>query len=113
MGDCKELDILSVSTTVGSLEDARRLARVLVEQRLAACVQIDPEVRSFYRWQGSIHDDAEVRLVIKSVPDCLVALQRFLAQQHPYEVPEFVATRMTASPGYAAWVRGEITVPAG
>lgn len=111
MEDCKEPDILTVTTTVGSRADAERLARGLVERRLAACVQLDEAVTSVYRWQGRLCADPEVRLVIKTLPECEGALQAFLRGHHPYELPQFAAARMRASEAYAAWVRSEVTAP--
>jgi periplasmic divalent cation tolerance protein len=110
MQDCKEPDILAVTTTVGSIEDAHRLARGLVEARLAACVQVDAAITSTYRWEGRLCEEAEVRLVIKTLPACEAALQAFLAAHHPYEVPQFLAQPMRASDAYAAWVRSEVGV---
>lgn len=114
MEDCKDLDILSVTTTVGSLAQAQALARQLVAARLAACVQLEPGVQSFYTWQGQACEEAEVRLTIKTLPAAAQALLDFLGAHHPYEVPQFLATRMQASPAYAQWVRGEVDLrPAG
>ena len=104
-------DMLMVTTTVGSREDARKLARAIVQARLAACVQVEDGLTSFYRWQGKECEDAEVRLTIKTLPGCEAALQALFAQQHPYQVPQFVATRMQASEGYHDWARGEVTLP--
>lgn len=102
------MDILSLSTTVGSTEDAHRLARALVERRLAACVQVDEGVRSHYRWQGALCADAEVRLTVKSLPALLPRLQAFMAAEHPYELPQLLWTTCAASPAYAEWVRSEV-----
>jgi periplasmic divalent cation tolerance protein len=109
MEDCKDLDIVSVTTTVGSVADARALARALLERRLAACVQVEAGLTSFYRWEGRECEDAEVRLTIKTVPQGEQALHEFFAEKHPYEVPQFLAVRMRASPAYHAWARGEVT----
>jgi len=111
MQDCKELDILSVTTTVGSLETAKVLAREILSQKLAACVQLDQGIISLYRWKGELCEEPEVRLVIKSLPDCEAALQALLAQHHPYELPQFLAQRMRADEAYAQWVRAEVDVP--
>jgi periplasmic divalent cation tolerance protein len=113
MQDCKELDILSVTTTVSSVEDAKALAREILAQRLAACVQIEQGLVSLYRWQGQLCEEPEVRLVIKSLPGCEPALQALFAGHHPYEVPQFLATRMSASAGYAQWARAETAAPPG
>ena len=112
MEDCKQFDVLSVTTTVGSLADARQLARGLVERRLAACVQLDEGVRSFYRWDGKLCDEGEVRLTIKTLPACESALLAFFAEHHPYDVPQFLAVTMRASEAYAQWAGSEVTVPA-
>jgi periplasmic divalent cation tolerance protein len=108
MQDCKDLDILSVTTTVGSVADAQALARALLAANLAACVQVEPGLQSFYRWEGKECDDPEVRLTIKTLPGCAEALQAFFAEHHPYEVPQFLAVAMRAGPAYAAWVREEV-----
>jgi periplasmic divalent cation tolerance protein len=88
--------------------DAERLAQGLLERRLAACVQLDEGVQSHYRWQGKACADAEVRLTIKSLPALLPQLQAFMAEQHPYEVPQLLWQTMGASPAYAEWVRGAV-----
>jgi len=113
MQDSGELDVLSVTTTVGSLADGQALARQLLAQRLAACVQVEQGLTSFYRWRGDQHEDAEVRLVIKTIPGREAALKEFFAHHHPYDVPQFLAVRMRASEAYAAWVRAETQGPAG
>jgi periplasmic divalent cation tolerance protein len=102
-------DILSLVTTVGSEDDARRLAELLLERRLAACVQLDRGVESHYRWEGKACVDAEVRLTIKSAPDRLEPLQAFLADEHPYDLPQLVWQVDRASAAYAAWVRAEVS----
>jgi periplasmic divalent cation tolerance protein len=112
MQDCKELDILSVTTTLASLDDAKALAREILHQGLAACVQVDQGLTSLYHWKGQLCEETEVRLVIKSLPGCEGALQALFAEHHPYEVPQFLATTLRASEGYAAWARGETRPPA-
>ena len=102
------MEILSLTTTVASREDAERLARALLGRRLAACVQIDDGVQSHYRWKGETCADAEVRLTIKSLPARLAAIQAFMAEQHPYELPQLLWQVMAASPAYAEWVRQEV-----
>jgi periplasmic divalent cation tolerance protein len=107
----EQLDILSVTTTVGSPAAAKVLAREILTQRLAACVQIDEEVTSLYRWQGELREEAEVRLVIKSLPGCEAALQALFARHHPYDVPQFLAVHMSARKAYCDWARGETRIP--
>jgi len=111
MEDCKDLDILIVTTTVGSAADAERLAREILARRLAACVQIEAGLRSFYRWEGQMCDEPEWRLVIKTVPAHADPLRALLQQSHPYELPQFTAWAAQASTDYAAWVRAETGPP--
>ena len=111
MAECNDRDILAVTTTVASLADARALARAIVQRRLAACVQVEEGLSLFYRWQGKECEDAEVRLTIKTLPECEEALLALFAEQHPYEVPQFLCVLMRASEGYFAWARGEVTPP--
>ena len=111
MEDCKDLDILSVTTTVGSLADAQALARALLDQRLAACVQAEPGLTSFYRWEGRLCEDAEVRLTIKTLVACAGALQAFFGERHPYEVPQFLAVTLQASRAYFDWVAQQVSLP--
>lgn len=107
MPDCSELDILSVTTTVGSLADARALAQEILSRRLAACVQVEEGITAFYRWQGKPCEEPEVRLVIKTAPGAEGALQAFFASRHPYDVPQFLVATLRASEAYARWARSE------
>ncbi len=91
-------------------EQAEPLARALVEQRLAACVNLLPGVTSLYRWEGRICADAEVTLLIKTASDRVEALREGILALHPHTVPEFVVLRVdgTASlPAYLEWVINE------
>lgn len=108
MPDPNDTGILTVTTTVGSLDDARRLAREIVERRLAACVQLEPIAASFYRWEARLCEDPEVRLSIKTLPRLRDALQACLRELHPYELPQFLAETQQASAAYADWVRSEV-----
>ncbi|MEO8652596.1 MAG: divalent-cation tolerance protein CutA [Ramlibacter sp.] len=111
MQDPDELLVLSVTTTVGSLEAARALAKRILDEKRAACVQLDSAINSLYRWQGELHDEPEVRLVIKTLPACEEALRELFARHHPYEVPQFLSTAMRASAAYVQWVREQVVVP--
>ena len=94
-----------VLTTAGTAFDVAALARELVEQRLAACVNIIPRIESIYRWQGRIETGAEQLLLIKTTRERLDALRAALLARHPYEVPEFVLIQPdeVAEP-YRAWL---------
>lgn len=92
-------------TTVGLSFDVASLARDLVERRLAACVNVVEKVRSFYRWNGAVEDDAEQLLIIKTSEEKVDALRDALFARHPYEVPEFIVIRMDdVSPAYREWL---------
>lgn len=108
MSHCNGVDILTVTTTVGSLDDARRLGRALVEGQLAACVQLEPIAASIYRWEGKLCEEPEVRLTIKTSPAGAEALQAFFAAHHPYVVPQFVSMACGASEAYGQWVVAEV-----
>jgi len=93
-----------VLTTVGADFDAGALANTLVEQRVAACVNILPAMRSIYRWKNAIEDDREQLLVIKTTEERVDALRDTLFARHPYEVPEFVVLTAEAEGPYGAWL---------
>ncbi len=101
-----------VLTTLPASADAGAVARDLVERRLAACVGIGAGVRSVYRWQGGVEDDAEVPLLIKTTGDRVAALEARLREVHPYEVPEFVVLEAGASEAYGAWLLDAVAVDA-
>ena len=79
-----------VLTTVGAGFDAHSLANELVDLRIAACVNILPQVYSVYRWKEGVENDTEQILLIKTVDDRVEALRQALFERHPYEIPEFV-----------------------
>lgn len=96
-------------STVGAAHDARALAHHLVEKRLAACVNILPSVTSVYRWEGTVSEDAEQLLVIKTSEERVDALREALLAGHPYDVPEFVVIAIDGlSESYGAWLMGAL-----
>jgi periplasmic divalent cation tolerance protein len=105
-------DKIVVLSTCGSAEEAERVARHLVELRLAACVQIAPGARSFYHWQGELADDNEFQLIIKSRRDLFAALCAELRKVHSYEVPEILALPVVDGAGtYLEWMDRELQPP--
>lgn len=85
---------------------ADEFARALVEQQLAACVNVLPEMQSVYRWEGGVQQDAERQLLIKTTADRLEALEARVAALHPYDVPEFLVVPVTGgSDRYLEWLR--------
>jgi periplasmic divalent cation tolerance protein len=102
-------DKILVLTTCGSAEEAARLARLLVESRLAACVAVTPGVRSIYRWQGAIEESEEWSLAIKSRRDLFEALSAELRRLHSYETPEIMAIPvLEGGAAYLEWMDGEL-----
>ena len=94
-----------VLTTADSSELALKIASALVENREAACVSIVPGIRSIYRWEGKVCDDAELLLVIKSSADRFEAVRSRIRQLHTYQVPEIISVDITAGDAtYLRWL---------
>ena len=87
------------------LPSAQRIADALVDERLAACVNLLPGMRSVYRWQGVIQHDDEILLLIKTTRQRVDALGARIASLHPYELPELIAVEVVGGlPAYLSWV---------
>lgn len=96
--------LMAVVTTVGTPEQARELARKMVQERLAACAQIS-EMESVYEWKGRLEQEREWRIVFKTTANASTALQKALAEAHPYEVPAILTLQVDeANAAYALWV---------
>ena len=95
-----------VLVTCASAAEAKRIARAVVEERLAACVNIFPgAVASIYRWKGKVESAQERLLLIKTSRKCLAKLQATVERLHSYDVPEFIALPIAAgSRAYLAWL---------
>ena len=97
--------VVLVLTTLGASADATRFARTLVEERLAACVSVLPAMTSIYRWKGSVDEDREQQVIMKTTSDRVPALEARLRQLHAYEVPEFIVIPASGgSAAYLGWV---------
>jgi periplasmic divalent cation tolerance protein len=100
---------LQVVTTTSREEDAERIARVLLEKRLAACVQISGPVTSLYWWKGVLETSEEWLCSIKTSEDQYAALEKAIRKVHPYEAPEIVALPVLGgSKDYLKWLQGEL-----
>lgn len=102
-------DMLAVFTTFANEDDAARVSRTLVEERLVACANLLPGARSLYRWEGRVADEREVVVLMKTRKQDWAALVARLHELHPYEVPECVALRIAAgAPAYMAWLEAAL-----
>jgi periplasmic divalent cation tolerance protein len=98
-------DLVLVLSTVADEEGAEALARTLVDERLAACVNLLPPMASVYRWKGKLERDTERQLVIKTSRDRVSALESRLKELHPYELPEFIVLPIeSGSREYLGWM---------
>ncbi|TLU88353.1 MAG: divalent-cation tolerance protein CutA [Chlorobium sp.] len=94
-----------VITTVPDREEAESLAEGILDNRLAACVQMS-EVRSFFLWESSLQKENEIVMYIKTTDACYGELESYISQYHPYDVPEIIKLPVTGGlPGYLEWLR--------
>jgi periplasmic divalent cation tolerance protein len=101
--------VVLVLTTIAAEADGAALARTLVDERLAACVNVLPAMTSVYRWKGQLEQDREQQLIIKTTRDRLAALEARVRDLHSYELPEFlVIAAGGGSEAYLAWVEESV-----
>jgi periplasmic divalent cation tolerance protein len=99
-----------VFSTFADKESGRTVGRTLVEERLAACANVIPQIESIYHWQGSIESSAEVLVIFKTTRELYPVFERRLRALHPYEVPEIVALELAAGlPAYLDWVAKSVS----
>lgn len=104
--------VMVAISTAPDRDTARQIAHALVEERLAACVNLVEPIESIYRWQGAIEQSAEVMLILKTIRSRLPALERRLRELHPYELPELLAWESAAgSADFIDWVIGQTRRP--
>lgn len=101
-------EVVIVLTTIGADPDAVVLAKTLVDERLAACINVLPPMQSVYRWKGKVEQEREQQLVMKTRAETVTALQARVKELHPYQLPEFIVLNGAASTAYAAWVRESV-----
>lgn len=105
-------EIVIVMTTCPDAASAQQIAGMVVTDKLAACVQRIPAMQSTYMWQGKLQDEAEVLLLIKTLPHAVPALTRRILEVHPYEVPELlIQTADCGNEAYLQWVRTNVFAP--
>ncbi len=100
-----------VLTTAGSEEEARKIARALVDRRLAACVNVVPQITSIYRWQGNVEEAREWLLIVKTTAAAFGQVRHAIAELHSYEVPECVCLAIEDGlPDYLEWIADSVSV---
>jgi len=105
-------DYIQVITTTERKEDAGAIARWLVENRLAACVQVSGPITSTYRWQGKIETAEEWQCSAKTLRKLYEPVEQSIRRMHPYDVPEILAIEIVAgSQSYLTWLEGEVEAP--
>ena len=98
-------DKIVILSTCASEEEAERIALLLVDRGLAACVNVIPQVKSFYRWKGAVESSGEILLLIKTSRRHFENLREALERAHSYEAPEVIALPIIdGSPGYLSWL---------
>lgn len=109
MTDAPPTSVLAVLSTAPDAAVAERIGTALVEERLAACVNILADVTSIYRWKGSVERATEVLMVVKTTPGAVARLRARIVDLHPYDVPEVLALAVpTGHEPYLEWVRAEV-----
>jgi len=102
-------EFIQVITTVEHKADAEKIAKILVEKRIAACVQIIGPMTSYFQWQEKLDSTQEYLCLIKSREDLFSELEAVINKIHPYEVPEILATAITkGGKGYLSWLVAEL-----
>ena len=105
-----DMGAVVVLVTVPETADAAAMARTLVEERLAACVSILPDMTSIYRWEGNVEEATERQMVIKTSRGMVGVLQERLHDLHPYDVPEFLVIDVAGgSERYLSWLRDAVS----
>ncbi|MFH1379270.1 MAG: divalent-cation tolerance protein CutA [bacterium] len=98
-----------VFTTTSSETEAKKIARTLLEEKIAACAQIVPHISSVYWWKGNIDESSEVLIIIKTIQDNIQALIARIKQLHSYDVPEIVAVDIAeGNPSYLSWIKNSV-----
>lgn len=100
-------DIIVLRTTVGNRADAERLARSCIDERLAACVTIEPPALSIYRWRGAVETGEEFPLLFKTTVELALRLRTRIVELHPYDLPVVEGWPVAADNAVLAWVRDE------
>lgn len=106
----KASDVIVVFMTAANRDEATRLAEMLVNEELAACVQVLPEIESIYRWQGKVERQPEVLIIAKTIQSVFQKLEARVRAMHSYDTPEIVAVPLAAgSAPYLEWLHSNVS----
>ena len=98
-----------ILTTVSAVEEGESIANILVEKQLAACINIIPKISSVYRWEGKVHSESEILLLIKTTKDLETEVYREVQNVHPYDTPELITVPITnGSETYLDWMTAAV-----
>ncbi|KAK3605244.1 hypothetical protein CHS0354_037644 [Potamilus streckersoni] len=98
--------------TVPNVDVARKLAHGIIQNRLAACVNIIPGLTSVYEWKGKVEEDSELLLMIKTATDKVADLSKFVRENHPYECAEVISSKIDdGNPPYLKWIGDTVSKP--
>jgi periplasmic divalent cation tolerance protein len=98
------MELIAIITTLGNLDDARHLAKTLIERKLAACAHLNP-IESYYYWDGALQHDSEVRVLFKCLKSSYTRVEAAIRELHPYELPAICAFDITqVNEAYGNWV---------
>ena len=100
-------DVIMVITTTSNKEEAKKIAKILLEEKLAACIQID-KIESIYKWNGDIVEEEEFRVVIKTLKSLYKKVEEKIKLIHSYEIPQIIAIEAEALKEYKDWLKGEL-----
>ncbi|EKE08761.1 MAG: hypothetical protein ACD_17C00008G0002 [uncultured bacterium] len=91
-------------------DEAKRIVHELLDRKLIACASIFPEIESIYRWEGKMEEGREIKVILKTLPKCFDAIQKYIQSHCSYEVPEILQVDVIqGNPAYLAWVANEIS----
>lgn len=91
-------------------DEAKRIVHELLDRKLIACASIFPEIESIYRWEGKIEESREIKVILKTLPKCFDAIEKYIQSHCSYEIPEILQVDVVqGNPAYLSWVINEIS----
>ena len=106
-----QVEYLLVQTSCPDNDSAIKLARRIIENKVAACVNVLPEVTSIYEWKGEVKQDSEILLLIKTSKSRYLDLQAIICDLHPYELPEVIAVPISEGlPDFLSWINDSVAI---